>query len=165
MILKHFPLSPTPLSSLLSRTWRGTDKLGTPTCHHPWSVSRAGVRAYTFVCVFSQGLFYLKISQKAHRTKVRVQLTVHVHVLPEIDTKIDSVVVHVLSYINIICQNLTEITRLPGRTCTWSVATQTSTNLRELCWRRNHGTLYYLFKPCEVFLSCWKNTSKSREKL
>jgi hypothetical protein len=35
MILKHFPLSPTPLSSLLSRTCRGTDKLGTPTCHHP----------------------------------------------------------------------------------------------------------------------------------
>ena len=51
MILKHFPLSPTPLSSLLSRTCRGTDKLGTPTCHHPWIVSRAGVRAYTFVRV------------------------------------------------------------------------------------------------------------------
>jgi hypothetical protein len=53
-----------------------------------------------------------------------------------------------------VCWNLTKITRPRGRI--WSIATQTSTNLRELCWRRNHGTLYYLFKPCEVFLSCWK---------
>ena len=38
-----------------------------------------------------------------------------------------------------VCRNHTEITGLRGRI--WSVATQTSTNLRELCWRKYHGTL------------------------